>query len=227
MKAHLPRALPVILIVALIVAGCSNSNKTPQTAWEIATAPSMSQTAIVPEEAPALFGKVKDIVGNEVTLLIAEGGLSEGGLGAAPIDEEAQERMRALRQDLESGRITREQLREEMQKLGVEAQIRTPDQSIGTQFSEETETFIIPVGTPIVTWQRGDSEAGQVELTAIKKDTILRVWKKDGTVTFVQVMGGGTTMGIRQGAGGDESGPGGVMRPGTGGGPGGPVMIFQ
>lgn len=73
-------------------------------------------------------------------------------------------------------------------------------------FTEETKTFIIPVGTPIATMQRGSKEANQVGLTEIKKDTVLRVWEKDGAVSFVLVAGGNGAMGRRQGAGGNGAG---------------------
>ena len=87
--------------------------------------------------------------------------------------------------------------------------------------SEEKEAIIIPVGTPIVTIQRGSTQVNSVGLTEIKKDQILRVWKNGDIVEFVQLMAvaggrGGTGGGQNPGQGGFPWGGG---FPGMGGGP--------
>jgi len=74
--------------------------------------------------------------------------------------------------------------------------------------------------------QRGAGEATQVGLTEIKKDTILRVWKTEDVISFVQVMGANMPGGAGQGAGGNRqgAGTGDGMPPGMGGGPPGMVV---
>lgn len=218
-----------VTFVAAMVVGCSNGTESPQKVTQENTATlSEGQKVALPEEQPALIGKVKEIVGNEVTVFKGEvsqnegtpnegapneGAPNEGAPKEESVSEEAQEKINAIREKVANGTITPEQAREELQNLGLQPN-QNPNR--GMKFTEQTETFIIPVGTPIVTMQRGTNEANQVGLTEIKKDTILRIWKKDGTVTFVQVI---SAMGNRQGAGGNVPGAGGGMPPGMGFGP--------
>ncbi|RYD03358.1 hypothetical protein N752_20085 [Desulforamulus aquiferis] len=82
--------------------------------------------------------------------------------------------------------------------------------------SDETETFIIPVGTPIVMLQRGSAESSTVALTEIKKDQMLRIWKQEGEISLVQVigsMGAGNRQGQGQGGRGQGMGGGGFGPP--------------
>ncbi|SFF93001.1 hypothetical protein SAMN05660649_00052 [Desulfotomaculum arcticum] len=215
-----------IALISVLVIGCSNGTQsgtqTPQkAAQENTAADTAAQQVALPEEQPALFGKVKDIVGNEVIVFKGEVAQNEESPKQdtpkeEPVSDEAQDKMQSLRADLQSGKITPEQAREEMQKLGLQPG-QAQNRANSMNFTDETETFIIPVGTPIVTMQRGSNGANQVGLTEIKKDTILRIWKTDDTVSFVQVMSGSGAMGNRQGAGGQTPGGGGGMQPGMGG----------
>lgn len=218
MKFNKPMFMLMIILVIALVVGCSSGTETPQkVTQENAAAVSEGQKVALPEEQPALFGKVQEIVGNEVTVFKGEVRQNEEAPQEEPVSAEAQEKIQAIREKIQNGTITPEQAREELQSLGFQPN-QNPNRAM--QFTEETETFIIPVGTPIVTIQRGantENEANQVGLTDIKKDSILRIWKNDDdTVSFVQVFGGGSAMGNRQGAGGQG--------PGAGGGPG--MMIF-
>ncbi|MFZ5631296.1 MAG: hypothetical protein ACOY40_00445 [Bacillota bacterium] len=188
----------MIALIAATAAGCSGGTETPQKNQKQSNATATEgQKIALPEEGPALIGKVKEIVGNEVTVFKGEIPQSQG----TPTEQPANQ---------------------SQNNQGV----RPENRGMGMKFTEETETFLIPVGTPIVTMQRGTNEAGQVGLTEIKKDTILRVWKKDGTVSFVQVAGGNVQRGTGQGAGnnrqgaGTGAGAGGGMPPGMGAPPG-------
>lgn len=216
-----------ILITAVIlsVVGCSKGTEAPAKATqenqENTETVSQNEEIAIPEEQPALIGKVKEIVGNEVTVFKGEVGQDAGAPPGEPISEEAQDKFQAIREQMQNGTITPEQAREKLGNLGLQA---NQTRGNGMKFTEETETLIIPVGTPIVTRQRGADETNQVELTEIKKDTILQIWKTDDTVDFVLVMsiGGNRTPGNGEGGEGRVF-PGGGG-PGFGGG-GGPVFF--
>ena len=198
----------VTTLISIAVVGCSSETKAPQ--QDDAAAVSENQTVVIPQEQPSLMGKVKDIVGNEVIVFKGEVNQTEGPPKEEPkpLTEEAQDQIKAIREKVAAGTITPEQAREELQSLGIQ-----PNQTQNRmEFTEETETFIIPVGTPIVTMQRGTNEANQVELTDITKDNILLIWKKDDVVEFVQLMGGGRA-GNRESMGGNGERPGGGMGP--------------
>jgi len=114
----------------------------------------------LPQNQPDLVGKVKDIVGNEVTVYKAE---------MEPNPNQSR---------LEEGKSPPENTDNRVPK------------DRGLTVGDEIETFIIPVGTPIISLQRGTDgmEAVEVEITEIKSDNILRVWKNEDEVTFVQLM---------------------------------------
>ncbi|MBO8137712.1 MAG: hypothetical protein H0Z40_06215 [Desulfotomaculum sp.] len=186
----------LIILIAAIAVGCSSGGtKTAEKLSQKTNADnSEGQKITFPEERPALIGRVKEIIGNEVTVYKAK----------IPENPTTQKEQPAN-----------------------ENQIQNPNQSndggkpanrgFRISFTEETETFMIPVGTPIVTMQRGTREVSQVGLTEIKKGTILRIWKKDGTVSFVQIMCGSGQTGSQQGEGGNRQGFAGP--PGMGGRP--------
>jgi hypothetical protein len=206
----------VVTFAAVLVVGCSSGiNAAQKVTQENAATVSEGQKVALPEEQPALTGKVKEIVGNEVTVYKAEANPNEETPKEEPLSEEARDKLQAIREKVQNGTITSEQAKEEMDKLGIQpGPTRNP-----MKFTEETETFIIPVGTPIVTMQRGSNEANQVELTEIKKDTVLRIWKNGDAVSFVQVIGGSGQRGTGQGTNGQGPGFGGDMPPDMGGGP--------
>lgn len=186
--------LTITLIVSIIV-GCSNGSKSPGD--PIAANVSTAETLVFPDERPDLIGKVKEIVGNEVTVYVVQVPPTLEGNRPNPTSQQAN------------------------------PDVQTPmpgNRAAGINISEETETFIIPVGTPIATMQmRGDGTV-VTELSGIKKDQFLRIWRKDDTVVFVQIMptGGNRERPFnRDGTGGNVQRPDGF--PGMGGmGPMGP-----
>lgn len=189
----------MIVLIAAIAVGCSGGTEaTHKDSQENNAAVSEGQKVALPEERPALIGKVKDIVGNEVTVFKGELPQNRG----TPTEQPATQSQNQANQGA-----------------------RPQNRGMGITFTEETETFLIPVGTPIVTMQRGTGEVTQVGLTEIKRDTILRVWKKDDTISFVQVTGANMPRGTGQGAGGNRqgagtgAGAGGGIPPGMGGSP--------
>jgi len=178
----------ILTFISIVAVGCGGTAETPQKNNSTAVE---GEEITVPEERPALIGKVKEIVGNEVTVYKAQVAQNEGTSKEEPANQ-------AQNQDNRGGRP---------EFAGFEM-----------KFTEETETILIPVGVPIVTMQRG-ANVKQVELTKITKDTILRIWKKDGTVSFIQVLGGNRSYNTGQGEENKGQGTGGGMPPDMGGGP--------
>lgn len=123
--------LMILIITSLgILGGCGN--EVPSNQEVVAEESNVSIER--PDGKADLIGKVKDIVGNEVTVY-----------------------------------------------------------KVTDKTQDETSTFIIPVGAPIVSMKfiNGERNLEQQELTAIKKDGIISIWKKDdGTVEFVELRGG-------------------------------------
>lgn len=198
-----------ITLIAALTAGCGSGAETSRKdiTANTRTAPEVQKVSL-PEESPALIGKVKEIVGNEVTIFKGELPQKPGNQGQQTGDGSPD--------------------RSQTQARSRDNQGRPPqNRGMAMKFTEETETFLIPVGTPIVTMQRGANEAGQAGLADIKKDTILRIWKKDDTISLVQVMGGNISRNTGQGAGGNRQGSGAaagagggiVIMPGMGGRP--------
>jgi len=184
-------------LVMLFAAGCGSDTGAANADNTAAVVD--AEKVVVPEGEPALVGKVKEIVGNEVTVYIAE---MPAGSGGIPVGN---------RQPIASG------------EAPPDNQAQRPQAPrAGFKVSEETETFIIPVGTPLATVQRGAGEAARTELSEIKKEQFIRVWKKDEAIVFVQIM---AMPGNRQDAAGDgEQRPANMVPPGAGG-MGGQVFI--
>lgn len=215
MKFNKTLLILLMILIAAITVGCSSggtetSEKTTQASTEVA---SKGETITMPEERPALTGKVKEIIGNEVTVYIAQVPQNQGK--PRDISNQAQPQERTQNQE----KPQNQPQGQNQPQSGDGAS--TQNRGFAMNFTEETKTFIIPVGTPIVTMQRGSREATQVGLTEIKKDSILRVWMKDDAVSFVQVAGGNGAMGNRQGAGGTGNRTGGGGQQGMGGSPAG------
>lgn len=183
-----------LALVAAVAAGCGSGTGTDQGSAIGNKAASGEQTEVaeeqkvaLPEGNPAFIGKVTDIVGNEVTVLKADLPAERPAV-AQQTPKQAQ------------GQATK----------GAATQPR----GMAMKFSDEPTTFIIPVGTPIVTVQRGSREGIEADLSEIKQDSIVRVWQTNDAVTFVQV----TSQGMQRSSGGSESG----TRDGAGAGMGGP-----
>jgi len=153
-----------------LLTGCSNgsiSNTIPK-ATDNKSGVSSQSTITVPGRTPELIGKVKEIIGNEVTMFKAK-------------IETDQDRPAQQGQERVSNAVNERQ-----------------DSSQQVSFTEEEETFIIPVGIPVATMQRGSNEAVLSQLTDIKKDQIIRVWKTGEKVEFVQLTGGSSTRSQQQ-----------------------------
>lgn len=169
----------VIAAIPLAGAGCTSSSNTSaqSNATASTSANSTAEKVTLPKDQPALVGKVKEIVGNEVTIYKAQGTLPRmrPPEGTAPSNN-------GNRYNSSNG------YNRDNSNNGNNTGSRPAGKGPGMQFTKETETLIIPVGTPMAIAQRG-GEATSISLTDIKKDQILLIWKKDGAVSFVEVMG--------------------------------------
>jgi len=160
----------IFLFFSVSAFGCSSgteSRKTEGQTQSNAESLATTENIVVPREKPDLIGKVKDIVGNEVRVYKVE--IAEAN------EQKSQEN---------SQKPAADETNQNNQDL------RRANRPVNLKVTEETETFIIPVGTPIVTMQRGANNVKTIALTEIKKDQFLRIWKKDDSAVFVQVMGG-------------------------------------
>lgn len=127
--------------------------------------------AVIPDRQFDVQGQVKSIIGNEVVVNLMVGELVE-------LTEEEKAQKQAEMQNLSP---------EEKQALNADK--RT--------VSDETKTFIIPVGVPIVTIQNGGENAEEemiittFDLADIKKGTQLKIWFREdsaeGEAEFVQI----------------------------------------
>ncbi|CCO08160.1 hypothetical protein [Desulforamulus hydrothermalis] len=139
----------LLIFISVVAVGCTNIK-------ENAAVEEVKNEAItIPTERPSVIGKVKEVVGNEVTLYVAQAPQNE----AAPTANQADQERKP-----------------------------SPQQGPELKFSSETKTFLLPVGVPVVTMQGGTAK--QVELSKITKDAVLRIWQKDDTITFVQMVNG-------------------------------------
>ena len=199
----------------MLVTGCSGAAKTQQEAQSNnnAAAGSESEKIVVPQEQPALIGKVKEIIGNEVTVYKVQ---TAGNGGAPNTNSQKLTKQNANQSPSPSAAPSANQSSSPNTSSGVRPNSNqvpgSGNRTAGFKVTEETETFLIPVGTPMVSMQRGANGANSIGLSDIKKDVLLRLWKKDDEINFVQVMGGtstGTGTGVGAGRTGTAQGAGG------------------
>lgn len=142
----------IFLLFSMSTMSCSSGTENQKTEGQTQSkAESLvtSENIDVPREKPDLIGKVKDIVGNEVTAYKVE--------IAEATEQETQENTLKPAAD-ETNQNSQD--------------LRRANRPFDLKVTEETETFIIPVGTPIVTMQRGTNETKTIALTEIKKDQL-------------------------------------------------------
>lgn len=180
-----PQKILLLLLVVfsfLVTVGCGNKTETAQESnnAEIAA----SEQVTIPKERPQLIGKIKDVVGNEVTIYKAE-------MNEATVTENENE-------PNQSSADQEQNLNEQAQKQNSNEQTTNPEdpnnggpsqpKKLALNFTEETVTITIPVGTQIASAGRGTAEL--MEISDLKAEQTIMVWQRDDTVTFVQVMGG-------------------------------------
>lgn len=156
-----------MIMVSLLFAGCTKSSE-PDDAVQTNMEQSTTKNK-VKKARPDLYGKVKKIVGNEVTLELAE--LSE----RKEMSEEDRKKIKEQMQNSNPG------------EGGFGGQGNKMKREI--KFTGETKNIIIPVGLPLVSSKRG--EETQLELGDIIEGTLLQIWlNEDESVKAVRVMQG-------------------------------------
>jgi len=125
-----------------------------------------------PERSADLWGQVKTIRGNKLTVFKVENN------------------------SLEQSQEEREALRDQMQSLSPEERAKQREERF--KVSDETTELIIPVGTPVVATGNSGGEDSEVDISQIKQGDILKLSlegepSSDGEAVaeFVQINQGG------------------------------------
>lgn len=157
----------LILILIVTFTACSNSTQSKE---NISTTQNITQYG-APERRYDLQGQVKSIRGNEVTV------------------------NKVIGEQLELTEAEKAKRQQEMQNLSPEEKQKSRDDRV--KITDETLTFIAPVGVPIITTQNigGKVEAKKMDLADIKKGALLKIWFKadsnNGEAEFIQIMNSG------------------------------------
>lgn len=153
----------IIFSILLLFTGCSSKQ---EEALNVSNEQE-SQRERPDFEKPDLYGKVSKLVGNEVTLQLAE-------MPERPNRENMTEE-------------DREKMKQEMQNITPEERAKKMEQSV--TLTGETQSIIIPVGIPITSFKQGIET--ELALGDIYIGVILQIWlNEDKTVKSVRVMQG-------------------------------------
>lgn len=156
----------LLILLSLSIVACS---KTTESGADKASVTSQNITKYgAPERKYDLQGQVKIIRGNEISVnkIVGE-------------QLELTEEEKLIRQ-------------EERKNLSPEEKQQIKEQK--TEISDETTTFIVPIGVPIISTQNigGNPEAKQMDLADIQKGSSLKIWFKadsqDSEAEFIQLM---------------------------------------
>lgn len=151
----------LILSLVLVLGACSEPSANASV--ESSGAETAVSVPEAPERTAEIYGKVEKIIGNEVTVSVAE--------PLVPTEELTEAEKAEKQAAMQSLSI------EERQKLKAEQ----------TKYTGEKKTIIIPVGTPITAGGAsggGETQAAvaltEVALTEIHEGTMLRIWLAEG-----------------------------------------------
>jgi len=181
-------ALFVIALLSMVVllSGCSTAATTEATGTQGANSAVTSQQPSAAgsgaggtenpspgQGRPDLFGKVKSIAGNEVTLLLAD-------MPEMPERAEMQENTAVSEESKETARSQAGPGGFAGGPPGMERgenQPVTRDLS-AIDFTGETKTLLIPVATPVVSGNRGEATE-ELDFSDIEAGDILQIWLDD------------------------------------------------
>jgi len=140
--------------VLLLFAACSGNTQSNVSVENGSLSQSVSQS---PDRQAEIYGQVKEILGNEVTVSLAE-----PQNNAELTDSEKEKR------------------KSEMQALTPEERQKLRDGQV--KFTGETVTVTIPVGTPITTGNNSSEQQDlkDLTLTDIHEGIFLRIWLEEG-----------------------------------------------
>lgn len=150
------RILLVVLTalgVLLLFTACSGKTQASVSNTDNSTSQAVSQA---PDRPAEIYGQVKAILGNEVTVSLAE----------PPVTVELSD-------------AEKEKRKAEMQALSPEERQKLRNEQI--KFTGETATVTIPVGTPITSGNTGGGvNLKEMALSDIYEGTFLRIWLEKG-----------------------------------------------
>ncbi len=164
----------MMLCFSMLFAGCSQSNRVSAPEGGSVSSHAANDTTLnkAPERKADVYGKVKTILGNEVTLEVAE-------MPERPEKVSKQKSEKGSKEKPEIGEGVKTKSSEEIQQFKEQMKEKM-DKSI--KLTGEVETFIIPVGLPIVSSGKGKSVDGTttLELIDIYEGMFLQVWFEEG-----------------------------------------------
>lgn len=162
------KAFLIIIGIVMLVVGCSKEGSLNVAQQSNLDSQILEQE---PERMSDIYGMVKTVLGNEVSLSLAE------YQDVTKLSEEEKEKKR-----------------NDMQSLSQEERQKIKNQQIN--YTGETASVIIPVGTPIIS---GNINSGQkvikeLLLSDVYEGMFLRIWLEEGgsgeesTAEFVRVL---------------------------------------
>lgn len=151
--------------VAMIFTGCSASNTANNSSSSVSKSVESEDRSGKEAESrkePEILGQIKGIIGNEISISLVEMPENMGRSDSGDVSAEDREAAKA-----QGGT-----------KGGASGQGRQD----AIKLTGESETFIIPVGTPIVSTKRGNDgmERKELQLEDIYEGMVLQVWLKEG-----------------------------------------------
>lgn len=140
------------LVILLMFTACSGKTQASVSNTDNSASQAVSQA---PDRPAEIYGQVKTILGNEVTVSLAE----------PPVTAELSD-------------AEKEKRRAEMQALSPEERQKLRNGQI--KFTGETATVTIPVGTPITSGNTGGANLKELALSDIYEGIFLRIWLDKG-----------------------------------------------
>lgn len=144
----------VALSVILLFTACSGNTQSNVPDANNVPSQTISQS---PDRIAEIYGQVKTILGNEVTLSLAE-----------------------AQNNSELSEAEKENRKQEMQALSAEEKQKLRDEQV--KFTGETVTVTIPVGSPITSGNNINEQQDLKELSLadIREGIFLRIWLEEG-----------------------------------------------
>lgn len=180
----------LLVCLAVMISGCNQgAQNTVPTSSKISVAAG-TETVAIPSDEPALMGRVKEIIGNEVTIVkitvpdISGRTAADQERPAKQIGEDEAGVGRPFAGNAESPGTTDDQIAE--RPAPADMPRLEPIEN-----EEESETFLIPAGAVIAKTAVREEGATVLTLSDITAGSMIRVWKTNDAISFVQVMGSG------------------------------------
>lgn len=168
----------LVIVMVMMLSGCGQEGNYFDELEKDSPASLQQKSSTVPDRPADIVGKVDTIIGNEVTLLVAE------------FPENSEQRTGKNKQGeyREMNSKEKEDKRAEFKNIDPEKMQEQRDKSKSIyennlQYTGEKETFIIPVGTPVISSARvakGTNMKEDLDIADIHEGIVLQVWFKQG-----------------------------------------------